>query len=267
MLKVHEHFMFGGEFELLKFRSEISYKNFIYEGSFSYLDKTHSGENLQWDETKLHDYNNFKKFRIESDSALDYYDKNSHIYIDYNKDWKLEIGQRLNSYTVLHKYFEYNGYPNILLISDCDEISIEIDAEKIYNINDNYFRMGMDWRIGDPRFKYSSLWPGTMIIKGENNIKNFLTNVNSPLLVHKTRTLERIQYINGYHFTYFGSKKEFKEKCKRIAERNAKRVFLSSIIGPWLLQNNIDPMLRFKLKVKKIKSEKFLMKLQNSDWD
>ena len=266
-MKIHEHFMFGGEFALLNFRSNLYFNDINYSSSLSYLNKTHAGNPLRWDIHQLKAFHFIKTFEIDSNVAKLYYNQYLHLYRDYNLDWVYEIGQRLVSYELLKIYFNDTGYPDILLISDCDEIPLDLSIESLNRIDIDYFRLGMDWRIGDPRYKYEKLWPGTFVIKGAKKIRDMLSDPILPLLIHKTRNYESIKYICGFHLTYFGSYKEFKEKCKSIAERNGKRVILSSIIGPWLLKKQIDPMLRFNLKISKVNSDPRFKILEHCDWN
>jgi len=272
-MKIIEVFPAYNEIEFLKIRSDLKLiDNLEYDFIVSILDCTHTGSNINFDiKNNFEDLfgNHFLHFLHQSKKEVEEeFNNNKEIYNEFgfSKNWMYEIGQRLVFYAQLEKKFDQEGYPDILILSDADELLSENDLINIQKVPNNIFRLAMSWYICDPIFKYHQKWPGAFVLKGSDAIKIFLKSKDSPMRYHRTRTLDFCKLNGGMHLTYFGEPYEFRQKCKRIAESSAKRVKLASVFGPTLLKLGIDPFLRSDLKISRCSPPKQISFLCKNSW-
>ena len=243
---------------------KIKSSNFDYSFMPAILDCKHNGQKRDFDIKKsIKERFNKSEIKILEQSGIEaklIFEKNWSYFESqgFNIDFTYDMGQRAVFYKQLFNLFNKNSYPDILILSDVDELLSNIEITKIIEAKEQIFRCAMDWLYCDPIFKYNILWPGSLVIKGKSRIKNFLNDPHSVAKYHKSRQLDMCKVTGGTHMSYLGSPKDLIKKCKRMAERNAKRVFVARTVGPILLKLGIDPMVRKGFKIQRIVSNRFV---------
>ena len=272
-MKIIEVFPIYNEVEFLRLRLAVK-RNSYFNYNFipALLDCDHQGNPLNFDlmssYEELFESNEIQfLYQTKADVQTAYAVSRRHYAkCGFFDNWTYELGQRKIIFNQLLEKFEVEGCPDILVLSDADEILFEGDFSKIICSKEQYYRCAMDWYIADPTFMYQKKWPGSLILVGKSNILKFLVDELSPMNYHLTRQDQFCLIDAGKHLTYFGGKKDFRRKCQRIAEASAKRVRLASLIGPLLLKLGVDPMLRTGLTIKKVQAVPELEHLCSDEW-
>lgn len=272
-MNIIEVFPIYDELEFLNIRSrtraEVPYN---YEFMPAILECSHQGQNINFDIEEIykttsldHSVNFLRQSRYDAELA---FESCSDVFAEkgFLENWAYELGQRKVIYGQLLQKFFGSQFPDILILSDADEVLFSSDFENIIKTKEQMYRCAMEWFIADPIFRYSNRWPGSLVLVGRSEIMRFLSDELSPIHYHLCRSLDFCKINAGKHLTYFGSRKNFKEKCKRIAEAKAKRVRLASKVGDLLLMCGLDPMLRFGLEVNKVSPDPQLSYLCRPEW-
>jgi len=159
-------------------------------------------------------------------------------YLKWPVEWHFHIAKIIIAVKYIQKNFlNYDFY----ILSDCDEIFLDNIYEIISDapISSFPFRIGQDFYLGSPWFKYNVIWPGPLIY----NNKKFLEIDPFDFAIHNQNKLESISK-SGYHMTYLGDTSIIKQKLINSSEGKHKRSRLAYYFGIYLLKLGIDPFFR-----------------------